>query len=246
MSDLEQCWQKRYLERFYDRSAGFVDGTRQFHDLCARTVPAGSRILEIGAGPSNNTSRFLASLGEVHGLDPGLPVLANEALVSATILEGDRFPFADESFDVCASNYLLEHIAAPDRHLREVKRVLRPGGAYVFRTPNRFHYVAIVATLTPHWFHVLVANRLRRLPADAYDPFPTFYAMNSRRTLRAAAADVGLRLDYVDMVEKEPSYGMSSRVLFMLFVGYERLVNRSERFADLRAQIFGVLRKPSA
>jgi SAM-dependent methyltransferase len=246
MSNLAQGWQKRYLERFYDRNAGFVDGTQQFHHLCARTASARGRILEIGAGPSNKTSRFLASLGEVHGVDPGDHVLDNDVLASAAVLEGDRLPFADDSFDVCASNYVLEHVSAPHQHLREVRRVLRPGGAYVFRTPNRFHYVAVVAALTPHWFHVLVANRLRRLPPDAYDPFPTFYAMNSRRALHAAARDAGLEVEYLFTVEKEPSYGMSSRALFLLFTAYERLVNRSERLADLRAHIFGVLRKPSA
>jgi hypothetical protein len=47
------------------------------------------------------------------------------------------------------------------------------------------------------------------------------------------------------MIEKEPSYGMCARPLFLAFMAYERLVNASEQLADLRANIIGVLRKPA-
>ena len=46
------------------------------------------------------------------------------------------------------------------------------------------------------------------------------------------------------MIEKEPSYGMASRLLFYPFLAYERTVNSTEAFAPLRANIPAVLRKP--
>src|SRR5947208_2909730 len=118
-------WQERYEKLFFDRSKGWVDGTEEFHQLCGRTC-RGHRILEIGAGPSNPTSRFLSTLGELHGVDPDPTVAANDALLSAYVLEGDRFPFSDEAFDCCVSNYVCEHIIEPLAHLAEVKRVLKP------------------------------------------------------------------------------------------------------------------------
>ena len=48
------------------------------------------------------------------------------------------------------------------------------------------------------------------------------------------------------MVEKEPSYGMASRPLFVTFMIYERIVNSSALFAALRVNIFGVLERPRA
>jgi hypothetical protein len=47
-------------------------------------------------------------------------------------------------------------------------------------------------------------------------------------------------------MEKEPSYGMSSRALFLVFMAYERLVNGSGLLAPFRANIVGVFRKPTA
>lgn len=44
-------------------------------------------------------------------------------------------------------------------------------------------------------------------------------------------------------IEKAPSYGMASRLLFYPMMAYERLVNSSELFAGWRANILAVLRK---
>lgn len=234
-------WQDRYERIFFNRAKGWIDGTEEFHRLC-RTTCCG-RILEIGAGPSNATSRFLSTLGELHGLDPDPAVTTNDALFSASLLEGNRFPFSDEAFDCCVSNYVCEHVTDPLGHLAEVKRVLNPGGAYVFRTVNRFHYVAFVASLTPHWFHKAIANRLRALPDEAHDPYPTHYRMNTGSAITNAAAVIGLHSEEIRYVEKEPSYGRFSRVAFLLLTGYERLVNSHRLFQGIRANLFVVLRK---
>jgi ubiquinone/menaquinone biosynthesis C-methylase UbiE len=239
-------WQERYVARFYDRSSGWVDGTTEFHALCRSVVPAGAQLLEVGAGPSNRTSRFLATLGELHGLDPDPAVLGNTALSTARVLDALTYPFPDGSFDACISDYVLEHVADPEAHFAEVARVLKPGGVYCFRTPNRYHYVTTVARLTPHWFHVLMANRLRNLPAEQADPYPTFYAANTRRTLERLAGGAGLLTERLVSIEKEPSYGMSSRALFLAFMIYERLVNATELASGLRVNILGVFRKPRA
>jgi SAM-dependent methyltransferase len=236
-------WQDRYLARFYDRGRGWQDGTTEFHALCAASLTPPARILEVGAGRSNPTSRFLSSLGRLHGLDPDPAVLANEALAEARVLDGDRFPHADAAFDACVSNFVAEHVADPAAHLREVHRVLRPGGVYVFRTANRHHYVTLVSRFIPHAFHRLVVHRLTAAPAGAAAPFPTVYAMNSRAQIARLAAASGFEVERLTLVEKEPSYGMSSRVLFLAFTAYERVVNATERLAPLRSAIFAVLRR---
>lgn len=239
-------WQQRALDRYYDRSRGFIDGTAEFHGLCASVIPRGSRILEIGAGPSNASSDYLATLGELTGLDVDPDVRGNRALRESFVFDGGAFPFEDGAFDACVSNYVLEHVPDPPRHLAEVRRVLRPGGSYAFRTPNRFHYVAAVSSLTPHWFHRLVANRLRGLPAEAHDPYPTVYAINARGAVRRAAAASGLTVAVLRMIEKEPSYGMASPLVFYPLLAYERVVNASDAFSGFRANILAVLQKPGA
>src|SRR2546426_9860706 len=87
------AWQKKYLSRYYNPQSGFIDGTTQFHSLCEKHIPRGSRILEVGAGPSNPTSEFLSRIGELHGVDIDPAVYANSALRTANKIENDRIPF---------------------------------------------------------------------------------------------------------------------------------------------------------
>jgi len=237
-------WQQAYLARFYGRSRRWVDGTTKFHAMCAALIPTGSDILEIGAGPSNPTSRYLSSLGRLSGVDIDPAVRSNDALKEVRVLDTWTYPFADASFDACVSNYVLEHVEDPVAHLSEVGRILRPRGVYVFRTPNLYHFIPLVSRLAPHRFHQAVANRLRNLPREAPDPYRTYYRLNSRGAITRAATRTGLHARELRMVEKEPSYGMASKVLFLAFMLYERAVNSSELLAGLRVNIFGVLERP--
>lgn len=236
-------WQERWLDRFYRSRPGWRDGTTEFHDICLALVRKGDRILEIGAGPTNPTSAFLAGLGELHGVDVTDEVLANAHLVKAAVVgPRDRYPYDDASFDFAVSNYVAEHVEDPIAHLSEVRRVLEPGGYYAFRTPNLLHYVALVSRLMPHAGHLRFANRLRNLADGEHDPWPTVYAMNTPARVRSLAERIGFTVERLDMVEKEPSYGMVARPLFLAFMAYERVVNASSALAPLRANMFVVLK----
>ncbi len=56
---------------------------------------------------------------------------------SLQVAAGERLPFPDNSFDVVCSFDLVEHIPETDAHFAEVRRVLKPGGKYIFQTPNK-------------------------------------------------------------------------------------------------------------
>jgi SAM-dependent methyltransferase len=239
-----ETWQQRYLTRFYNRDRGWITSEEEFHQLCVSVIPPGGRILEIGAGPTNRTSQLLAGIGEVHGIDPDPAVRGNTALTTASLLEDERFPFEEAAYDACVSDWVIEHVRDPHIHLHEIRRVLKPGAPYVFRTPNRRNYVYLASSLVPYPVHQAVASRVRRLPPSAPDPYPTFYRMNTPRKIRQLAASTGLRVDELRLIEKEPYYGLASRALFIPFMAYERAVNASDRLASLRGQILAVLTRP--
>jgi SAM-dependent methyltransferase len=232
------------FERFYSKSKGYGSATIRFHELCRSNIPPGGSILEIGAGPTNGTTNYLASVGEVTGLDVGNEVLSNRALTTAHLFDGRNFPFGDSQFDACVSNYVLEHVADPQTHFNEVARVLKRGGAYIIRTPNLLHYVALASSMLPHSVHVRFANRLRNLSPETHDPWPTVYRANRLNTLRGLAARAGLEAEQLLSIECEPSYARNSVLLFFPMMLYERAVNMSPLFAGFRASISAVFRKP--
>ena len=87
-------------------------------------------------------------------------------------VEEDEFPYPDDSFDVVLFCEMLEHMLMDPMHtLREIHRVLRPGGALVLTTPN-------VAR---------IENVLRLLHgANMYDPYSGFgpYGRHNREYTR--------------------------------------------------------------
>lgn len=230
------------FQRFYFSKPWYVSGTVRFHELIRQLTPKNAAILEIGAGPTNGTSDFLATLGRVSGLDIDQAVRSNRALAEAHVFQGKQFPFSDGVFSVCVSNYVLEHVPNPVCHFKEIARVLTPGGVYIFRTPNLWHYVTIVSRILPHSAHLRFANKLRGL-GGAHDPYPTTYLANSRRAIAKHARKSGMTIEKLELIEPEPSYGAISPLLFFPMMAYERIVNSAEFLSWLRVNLLGVLRK---
>lgn len=240
-------WQEEYLRRYYYSQPGWKDGTTEYWDLIRRSLASSCEVLELGCGPDNPTTRFLArTFRAVDGLDiDEAGCRRNPSLRRAYVYDGLAWPLGDASYDAVVCDYVLEHVEHPRRLAAELRRVLRPGGVFVFRTPCLWHYVSLASRLTPHRLHERLANRLRNLSERAEAPYPTFYRMNTPRALRRILAAEGFRRVVLRTIEKEPYYGLSLKPLFLLFLLYERLVNSAEEFAWARSNILGVFRKPA-
>jgi SAM-dependent methyltransferase len=232
------------LEKYYPKSR-FEGGTLPFFRLCREKIPPRSRILEIGAGPTNACSETLSGIGDVTGIDIDPDVKSNIFLSRAEVYDGRQMPFEDESFDACVSNWVLEHVEYPVEHFREVARVLRRGGVYCLRTPNLYHYVSMGARLLPHSMHLMLANRLRRMPEGTHDPYPTWFRSNTRSRLEQLCRMAGLREPAITMLEPEPSYGNAHAILFYTFMAYERVVNSSKILEGMRLTILLAAHKPA-
>jgi SAM-dependent methyltransferase len=236
---------QQLLERHY--SDPRFDGTGLFYGWIREIARPEHRVLNLGAGPeTRHPTRILkGEVAEIVGADIDPVVLENRELDSAVLIENGRVPLDGGTFDLIFSDFVLEHVEKPEEFLGEVMRLLKPGGSYLFRTPNLWHYVAIVSRFTPQWFHEKVANKARRMADDAHEPWPTFYRMNTRPRLRALAAAAGFGEPELRMVECEPSYLMFNSLAFRAGMAYERTVNASGALAGLRSNIQGRFVKPA-
>jgi SAM-dependent methyltransferase len=248
MTPAKSSWQERYVQRYYRSRPGWIDGTAEFHAFIRQHINPAGEILELGPGPGGTTTRFLHDMyGRVDGLDIDPEAGRNPCLRQLYHCDaGTRWPMDNASYDSVVADYVLEHIERPRKMLGEIARVLRPNGVFLFRTPNIWHYTSLVSRLTPHGIHRLVSQRLRNLGPDDHDPYPTFYRLNTRASVLSFCRDVGLQIEELRLIEKEPSYGMSARPLFLVMLLYERLVNGLRSLSGLRANILGAVRRPGA
>lgn len=217
------------------------------HELLRREILSvirpGDRVLDLGAGRGLvEHMDFRGIAGRVHGVDVDPVVHSNPLLDESRVIQNGAIPYPDATFDVVYANCVWEHLEHPVAVFREVARVLKPGGVYVGKTPNRWHYVALIAALTPHWFHEWI-NQRRGLQAD--DVFPTFYRVNTPRALRRVAADAGFRVRRLSLVEGRPEYLRFFSWTYRLGWLYERIVNSTRALSGLRVVMIAVLEKPA-
>ena len=222
------------------------DGTLVFYQWLRQYVKKEFVVLNVGAGQTSKRKvrSLKQEVKEVTGVDIDKVVLQNEDLDKAVVIKsGDKFPFVDNYFDLIWADYVFEHVEDTLMFLSEVKRVLKPGASFFFRTPNKSHYVSLISSMTPHWFHELVANRARGLSTAEHDIYPTYYRLNTKYSILKAANKSGFKNVELKLVECDPSYMVFNPIAFLIGVVYERLVNSTNVLSGCRANIFGRLEK---
>ena len=147
-----------------------------FDDLLADRDLRGARLLDGGSGGGHFSAEASRRGARVTSLDVGPNVLAEVAKrceserVVGSILE---IPFPDGAFDVVLSTEVIEHTPDPERGVRELCRVVKPGGTLVLTAPNRLWQpvVRLATTLGLRHYsgyeNFLWAHRARALVRDS-------------------------------------------------------------------------------
>ena len=121
-----------------------IQHVERYRYAVSRLLP-GLQVLDIACGAGYGTAMLLRHGCYVTGVDYEDDLWqqlkrfwGHEGFVKGNALE---LPFRGDSFDGVVSFETIEHMVEGDRFLREIHRVLRPGGIFICSTPN-IHYTA--------------------------------------------------------------------------------------------------------
>jgi len=166
--------------REYDLIAGWYGSDRGRVGVAealavAATLPAGSRILDVGCGNGVPITKALLNVGHrVVGLDSSDRMLARFRinLPATPVVRADvrRCPFANAAFDAVFSWGMLFHLPRGDQRtaVASVSRVLRPGAPFLFTAAEieDADEAGITGTMNGVTFHYYAVPSYRSLVAD--------------------------------------------------------------------------------
>ncbi|MGH0028795.1 MAG: class I SAM-dependent methyltransferase [Myxococcota bacterium] len=162
---------------------------------------AGLRVLDAGCGGGDYVRALLERGADAHGIEYEAAKLATlPGALASRVRQGDleHTGFEDAAFDAVLLNEVLEHVPDDAAGLRELHRVLRPGGALLVFSPNRLHpfethgvFARRSGRRIPHttpfvpWVPLAVGKRFFRYWARNYWP----------GELRRLVRDAGFRIE---------------------------------------------------
>ena len=148
-------------------------------------------------------------------------------------------PFRDASFDVVTANMVVEHLDDPQSSFAEVARVLRPGGLFLFHTPNAKAFPTALARLLPDRVKAPLARVLDN--RRSIDVFQTYYRCNTAEDIGRSAGVAGLVPVELSFVSSTALFSVVPPLAFLELL-WLRAIQRDSR-RHLRSNIIAVLRK---
>lgn len=114
-------------ENFYAKYANTLKPSR-----------AGARVLDVGCGAGQVVARLVEAGFEAHGVDVSEPSIARakKFCPRCQVYDGSRLPYPDNYFSAAGALNVLEHVDEAEAFIRELVRVVEPGGKVLISSPN--------------------------------------------------------------------------------------------------------------
>ncbi|GIV98521.1 MAG: SAM-dependent methyltransferase [Herpetosiphonaceae bacterium] len=232
--------QEFYREKYRLLNPEWRNSLIIYRDLIATNTEPGTAILDIGCGHADFLEKVYIKSGLAFGIDPDKQaLLKNVSIPYCVVGFGGHIPFKDNTFDLVLAAWVLEHVDKPDDIAKEVYRVLKPGGKFIFLTTNIWNYNVWIIRAIPNAFHGLLVKKLyKRVEEDTY---PVAYKFNSPKKIDRILNQVGLKKEAL-ILNGDPSYISFNDLLFLLARIVERVLSTS-LFKFARVHIIGIYQK---
>ena len=242
---------RRAFYRFYTKAEarlvpGLTSSQYKYYET-VRSLVGGKIWLDLGCGHqvfadwmAKEQADVLDRCRKVFGIDLDWAGLrAHPGIANKTFGDLTELPFAAASVELVSANMVAEHLEDPAGVLREIHRVLKPGGAFVFHTPNARGWVIQIASRIPETFKKRLIWYLERRRAE--DVFLTHYRLNTAEEIGKAASETGFSVEDIHMVSSSAATVMLGPVVLAELL-YIRAIQQPQR-RGLRSNIVAVLRK---
>ena len=208
-----------------------LDGTIEFYGRINAILKKSDSVLDLGAGRGSWYSTDNCSYRrEIHdlkkkvkylvGIDIDDAVLENPTTHKNLTMSENKIPLEDNSMDIIVADWVLEHVQNPNEFISEIDRVLKPGGIFCARTPHKYKYVSLFASLIKNKIYLKLLKFIQPQRKER-DIFPTAYKLNTLQTIRRKFKNYK---DFSYLYTSHPSYYAENQILFKLFAFFHKVL----------------------
>ena len=220
-----------------------------YEEALKRYVTPSVEWVEVGCGHailpnwrSNEERQLVKTCKAIFGIDYDLPSLKAHRNITKK-LRGDvtKLPFKSEAFDLVTANMVVEHLDDPAEQFREISRILKPKGVFLFHTPNAYGHGVILSQFVPEWLKGKLIYLLEG--RDEQDIFPTHYKANTEAQVKMLAHANGFEVVQLDLIATDAIFAMIPPLAALELLWIRLLM--TQPFRSLRTNMIVALRKIS-
>ena len=207
------------------------DGTIDFYLRIASLTNSETVVLDLGAGRAawfeddkcetrKNIRSLKGSVKQVIAADVDKAVFDNRASDKQILIKQGIIDLEERSVDLIVADYVLEHIDDPVEFYEQVNKCLKSGGWFCARTPHKYSYISILASLIKNSFHskflrIIQPNR------KEVDIFPTRYRLNKMTDIKK----IFYNWENKSFIYKaEPAYYFGNKFIFLILSLFHKIL----------------------
>ena len=215
----DYIWEK--LIRIYPE---FKTGGYFFRKYLKNYINSNSIILDAGCGSGGIISEFKFMPKLIIGVDINKRLLDKNQVVNKKIIANlEHIPLENNSIDIIISEFVLEHLRNPAAVFKEIYRVLKHKGVFIFITPNILNPIIILSKILPHAFHTRLRTTLLKKEEETH---PTYYKINTYRKLSNLGRTTGFH-NYKIQRAGNPEYLGFCKPLVPISIFFEKLIDNN-------------------
>ncbi len=214
---------------------------RKYESKIESILKGSDTILDAGCGRRAPILRkFAEKAQKLIGVDLEDPI---EVIPEVKYIKGNisSIDIPENSVDVVISRAVLEHVPDPDAVFKEIERILKSGGSFIFLVPNLCDYVSLISKIIPNRYHKQIVSKTEGRKMD--DVFPAYYKANTYSSIKTLSKKHGFKIMEFQYLGQEPNIFKFNSLLYLLATGYEIVISRFECLGLLRGWILVQLKK---